>query len=168
MKKKLIFLCFIVFIGYVLLCPGDAIAAAGNGLVLWYEKVLPTLLPFAIVSNILIYSNYLQYLTRLFAPILSPVFSVSGNRLFCAALRLSVRIPDGKQKLCRTVEKPWHLTGGSRCALCNQQQYQSYFYQQLYSLLAACDAALDPSELCPALWTASCLRFPVAAPGSFG
>lgn len=82
MKKKLIFLCFIVFIGYVLLCPGDAIAAAGNGLVLWYEKVLPTLLPFAIVSNILIYSNYLQYLTRLFAPILSPVFSVSGNGAF--------------------------------------------------------------------------------------
>ncbi len=82
MKKKFIFLCFIVFIGYVLLFPGEAVGAAAGGLMLWYEKVLPTLLPFAILSNILIYSNYLQYFTRILTPLLRPFFPVSGSGAF--------------------------------------------------------------------------------------
>ncbi len=82
MKKKLIFLCFVVFIGYVLLFPKEAVGAAAGGLMLWYEKVLPTLLPFAILSNILIYSNYLQYFTRILTPLLRPLFRVSGSGAF--------------------------------------------------------------------------------------
>lgn len=82
MKKKFIFLCFIVFIGYVLLFPKDAVGAAANGLMLWYEKVLPTLLPFAILSNILIYSNYLRYFTRILTPLLHPFFPVSKSGSF--------------------------------------------------------------------------------------
>lgn len=49
---------------------------------LWYEKVLPTLLPFAILSNILIHSNYLQYFTRILTPLLRPFFPVSGSGSF--------------------------------------------------------------------------------------
>lgn len=82
MKKKLIFSCLILFTGYILIFPQDAVAAAAGGLVLWYEKVLPTLLPFAILSNILIYSGYLQYLNRLFAPLLCRLFPVSANGAF--------------------------------------------------------------------------------------
>ena len=82
MKKKLIFSCLILFTGYILIFPQDSVAAAAGGLVLWYEKVLPTLLPFAILSNILIYSGYLQYLNRLFAPLLCRLFPVSANGAF--------------------------------------------------------------------------------------
>lgn len=82
MKKKLIFLCLIFFTAYILFCPQDAVAAAAAGLVLWYEKVLPTLLPFAILSNILIYSNYLQYMTRYLAPVIRRIFPVSENGAF--------------------------------------------------------------------------------------
>lgn len=82
MKKKLIFSCLILFTGYILIFPQDSVAAAARGLVLWYEKVLPTLLPFAILSNILIYSGYLSYLNRLFAPLLCKLFPVSDNGAF--------------------------------------------------------------------------------------
>lgn len=82
MKKKLIFSCLILFTGYILIFPQDSVAAAAGGLVLWYEKVLPTLLPFAILSNILIYFGYLQYLNRLFAPLFCRLFPVSANGAF--------------------------------------------------------------------------------------
>lgn len=82
MKKKLIFVCLIIFTGYILIFPQDAVAAAATGLNLWYEKILPTLLPFAILSYILIHSGYLQYINRLFAPILCRLFPVSDNGAF--------------------------------------------------------------------------------------
>ena len=68
MKKKLIFLCLLLFIAYILTAPKDAVNAASVGLVLWYTRVLPTLLPFVILSNILMDSNYLQYLNKITAP----------------------------------------------------------------------------------------------------
>ena len=64
MKKKFIFLCILIFTGFILFYPQKAVESATNGLVLWYQNVLPSLLPFAVLSNILIYSNYLQYITR--------------------------------------------------------------------------------------------------------
>lgn len=82
MKKKLIFFCLIIFTAYILCCPKDAVTAAANGLVLWYEKVLPTLLPFAILSNIFIHSGYLQYLTKFASPIIQWLFPVSRNGAF--------------------------------------------------------------------------------------
>ena len=82
MKKKLIFVCLIIFTGYILIFPQDAVAAAATGLNLWYEKILPTLLPFTILSYILIHSGYLQYINRLFAPILCRLFPVSDNGAF--------------------------------------------------------------------------------------
>lgn len=70
------------FTFYILCFPKDAVAAAANGLSLWYDKVLPTLLPFAILSNILIYSNYLTYIVRYLAPPLRIFLPVSENGAF--------------------------------------------------------------------------------------
>lgn len=82
MKKKLIFLSLVVFTGYIILFPKESVAAASNGLVLWYEQILPTLLPFAILSNVLIYSGYLQYLIRPVAPVLKKIIPVSDSGAF--------------------------------------------------------------------------------------
>lgn len=45
---------------YILVFPAKAIEAASFGLVLWYQKMLPTLLPFAILSYIFIHSGILD------------------------------------------------------------------------------------------------------------
>ena len=82
MKKKLIFLCLLLFIAYILTAPKDAVNAASVGLVLWYTRVLPTLLPFVILSNILMDSNYLQYLNKITAPLVSRLIPVSDNGAF--------------------------------------------------------------------------------------
>ena len=64
MKKKFICFAILILTAYILLYPADAVNASRNGLMLWYEKVLPTLLPFAIISNVLIYSGFMAALTK--------------------------------------------------------------------------------------------------------
>lgn len=77
MKNKLIFFPFILLILYILVCPKEAVNAASLGLMLWYQKVLPTLLPFSILSGILIESNYLSYLTKYLYPITHRILPTS-------------------------------------------------------------------------------------------
>lgn len=68
MRKKIMLIPILLFILYILVCPKDAVNSASFGLMLWYQKVLPSLLPFAILSNILIDSGYLPYFTKYLYP----------------------------------------------------------------------------------------------------
>lgn len=110
MKKKLIFLCLIIFTGYILVFPKEAVEAASRGLILWYEKVLPTLLPFAILSNVLIYSGYLQYINRFLAPLIRFLFPVSDNGAFIILSGFLFGFPMGSKNCaellkCGKIEK---------------------------------------------------------------
>lgn len=57
-------------------------AAAGNGLLLWYEQILPALLPLAILSNLMVYSNYMQIVTKYLHPLTKRLVPTSENGCF--------------------------------------------------------------------------------------
>ena len=59
MKKKMFILIILLSLFYILRFPAVTVHAAANGLILWFEQVLPALLPFAILSNIIIASDIL-------------------------------------------------------------------------------------------------------------
>lgn len=82
MKKKFIFLCILIFIAYVLFFPQYAVTSAANGLVLWYEQVLPALLPFSIVSGILIHTDYLYDITNFLYPLTRHIVPTSRTGSF--------------------------------------------------------------------------------------
>lgn len=60
MKKIIYIIVLSTLVLYILFFPEPAIAAASFGLMLWYSKMLPTLLPFAILSYILVSSGLLN------------------------------------------------------------------------------------------------------------
>jgi len=62
MKKKMFILIILLSLFYILRFPELTVHAAGNGLILWFEQVLPSLLPFVILSNIIISSDILPSL----------------------------------------------------------------------------------------------------------
>lgn len=64
MKKTISVIVIFILIFYMLCAPKEAVGAAANGLLLWYETILPTLLPFAIVSNLFIDSNMFYLISR--------------------------------------------------------------------------------------------------------
>lgn len=62
--------------------PSLTFKGASAGLLLWFQIVLPTLLPFLILTNIMIQSNSIQYIANLCYPLFHRIFNVSENGSF--------------------------------------------------------------------------------------
>lgn len=73
--KVLIFLFFIA----MFLFPAPTLSGASNGLLLWFQTILPTLLPFIILSNMMIRLNITGFICKLFGPLLSKLLGISPN-----------------------------------------------------------------------------------------
>lgn len=82
MKKYFTLIALFLFVVYIITHPTTSTIAAGNGLLLWYEQVLPALLPLAILSNILVYSNYMQMITKYLYPLTKHLVPTSQNGCF--------------------------------------------------------------------------------------
>ncbi|MBQ6843262.1 MAG: hypothetical protein IJO60_01355 [Agathobacter sp.] len=62
--KKILFIClFLILILFSLLYPAQIIEASKQGLLTWFEQILPALLPFTILSTLLLKSNLLKSFT---------------------------------------------------------------------------------------------------------
>ncbi len=67
----------------LLLCfPKLSLEGARKGLLLWYQTVLPTLLPFMICTNLIMAMNGVTYLMAPIAPIFRLLFGLSKNGCF--------------------------------------------------------------------------------------
>lgn len=66
----------------ILLFPGASVTGAGKGLLLWFDTVLPTLLPFIILSRLLIETKAIDLIARFTEPLFSRIFHVSGHGAF--------------------------------------------------------------------------------------
>lgn len=84
MKSNTIFTkALLSLIMALLLCfPKVSLEGARAGLLLWYDTVLPTLLPFMVCTNLLISINAVNFITAPFAPILSWLLGLSKNGCF--------------------------------------------------------------------------------------
>lgn len=81
-NKYLLLIPLLLFIIFIITHPAISIAAAGSGLLLWYEQILPALLPLAILSNIMVYSNYMQFVTKYLHPFTKHLIPTSQNGCF--------------------------------------------------------------------------------------
>lgn len=67
----------------LLLCnPLLTVDSAAEGLTLWYQQILPALLPFAILSDVLIASNAFSLIARYIYPIVHLILPCSRNGAF--------------------------------------------------------------------------------------
>ena len=82
MKKKMFILIILLSLFYILRFPELTVHAAGNGLILWFEQVLPSLLPFVILSNIIISSDILPSLVGKVMPFIQGIVPVSTSGAF--------------------------------------------------------------------------------------
>ena len=61
MKKLSCISLLIIMILYFLIYPQNALMASRRGLTLWFEHILPTLLPFSVISYIVLHSNLFSH-----------------------------------------------------------------------------------------------------------
>jgi len=104
------FLC--VFSLLLVFSPSATFNGAMRGLKLWALTLVPSLLPFIILSNILLHTNFIHIFGRLLNPIMRPIFHMSGNCAFVLALGFTSGFPMGaiaanalcEQNLCTNEE----------------------------------------------------------------
>ena len=77
MKKWVWTGSILLVLGFLLCFPKEALSASRLGLDLWFGTLVPTLLPFLILSGFLIHSGLVRLLASLFSPVLGRLFSVS-------------------------------------------------------------------------------------------
>ena len=94
MKKKIILLSVILLLLFLLCYPAEALAAARNGLKLWLETLLPTLLPFMILTGILVHTDWITKILQPTAPFFKVVWAFS-RRSLCISSGTSHWLPYG-------------------------------------------------------------------------
>lgn len=87
MKKSILPLFSVLTLIMLLLFPSYSFEGAKNGLLLWFNIVLPTLLPFMLCSSLIIAWGGVKYLTKPLRPFLSCLhLSESGSYTFISGL----------------------------------------------------------------------------------
>lgn len=85
--------------------PAMSLEYALTGLRLWFDKMIPTLLPFMILSGILINMNLTEGFVRLFHPILRFFYGTTPNGSYTMIMGFLCGFPMGARiagELCRT------------------------------------------------------------------
>nr|WP_184662775.1 sporulation integral membrane protein YlbJ [Texcoconibacillus texcoconensis] len=81
--------------------PKEAYNASVRGLTMWWEVVFPSLLPFFIVSELLISFGVVTFLGALLEPIMRPLFRVPGTGGFVWAMGMASGFPAGAKLTVR-------------------------------------------------------------------
>lgn len=78
--------------------------AARSGALLWFNNVLPSLLPFMIGTNILLRLGVVNFIGVLLEPVMRPLFGVSGRGAFALAMGAASGYPIGAQ-ICASLRE---------------------------------------------------------------
>ena len=88
----------------MLLFPKETFLGASNGLLLWFQIVLPTLLPFIIVSNIFIHTNTALFISRFLSPLFSRLFVLSEPACYAVLVGFLCGYPMGAKATADLVQ----------------------------------------------------------------
>lgn len=72
-----------IFFLFLLIFPLESLEASKQGLLLWFDTLLPTLLPFLIVSQLILKTPAIYSIQNLFSPLFTKIFHCSVNGVFC-------------------------------------------------------------------------------------
>ena len=75
--------------------PQEVLSSAGGGLSLWWRFVLPALLPFFILSELLMAAGFVHFLGILLESFMRPLFHLPGKAAFVVAMGYTSGFPMG-------------------------------------------------------------------------
>lgn len=108
-KNTLLTLLLILLMLTLLLFPNLCLQSAQKGLLLWFNKVLPSLLPFIILINILVPLDGLRKVTAFSTPFTKKIWHLPGHSFFALVMGLSAGYPMGA-KVIKTLYLEHKLT----------------------------------------------------------
>ena len=95
MKKKIILLSVILLYSSFCVTPAEASCCGKKRTELWLETLLPTLLPFMILTGILVHTDWITKILQPTAPFFQGRFWAFSGRSLCISSGTSHRLPYG-------------------------------------------------------------------------
>lgn len=95
MKRTGFILFITLLLGYMLLFPAESLNASVQGINLWFHTLLPALLPFIILSGLLIHTNFIPFLFGIFPSFWHVVFGLSPYGAYAFLLGMFCGYPMG-------------------------------------------------------------------------
>lgn len=127
-KNKSIFfakLTITIFLFLMFIYPSSTLLGAKTGLLLWFNTILPTLLPFIIISNLVVTLDITKYICFLFSPIFTKLFNINQVSTYPIIIGLISGIPVGA-KTCSDMVKQKKISateGQFLLLLCSNPSY---------------------------------------------
>ncbi|MCD8364198.1 MAG: hypothetical protein LUC98_14810 [Lachnospiraceae bacterium] len=121
MKKILYIFCCIAVLILFFTHPAAVALGCSAGLNLWYTAVLPSLLPFLIVSSLLVGTGLFRYLNRFYAPPLSRLLGISQEGCYAVLMGFLCGFPMGA-KVTADLVREEHISideGNYLLSFCN-------------------------------------------------
>lgn len=119
---QLLFTLLALYLTYLLLrYPGQSLEYAYTGLILWFKKMIPTLLPFMILSGIMVRMNLTERFARFFHPLFHMLWGTSLNGSYVILMGMLCGFPMGARvigELC-SAGKLSEEEGAFLLAFCN-------------------------------------------------
>lgn len=109
MKKNICIILPGILLIILLLFPDEALSGSADGLLLWFHTVLPTLLPFLILTNLIIRLDAVVPLVRLVSPVFRILFSLSPYGSYALLTGLICGYPMGA-KITADLLRSEHLS----------------------------------------------------------
>uniref|UniRef100_UPI004057899C nucleoside recognition domain-containing protein n=1 Tax=Acetatifactor sp. TaxID=1872090 RepID=UPI004057899C len=97
--KILYTLCFVLITGCILTHSDISLAYALIGLDLWFNKMVPALFPFMILSGVMIRMNLTPLFSKLLSPVLRPLYQVSENGCYAIIMGFLCGFPMGAKTI---------------------------------------------------------------------
>ena len=82
LKDNILSIIFVLFLVGLIAFSKENLSASKEGLTLWMQGIVPSLLPFFIACELLTYTNIIDYLGIKLKRIMKPIFNVPGEGAF--------------------------------------------------------------------------------------
>lgn len=95
LKRNILPFIFLIFAILLILFSSSNLIAAKEGLVLWANNIVPSLFPFFVITELLMHTNIIYFIGKIFDRIMRPLFNVPGECAFAFILGLISGYPTG-------------------------------------------------------------------------
>ncbi len=96
---------FALLLLLILFYPQTSFSYASAGLTLWFERMVPTLFPFMILSTLLIRQNLTDSFVNILYPLFGKLYHVSKSGVYCIFLGFLCGFPMGARTIAELYEK---------------------------------------------------------------
>ena len=101
LKRNILPIIFILFLFCLVVFSASNLSATKSGLSLWANSVVPSLFPFLVATELLSYTNVVNFISKKLDKLMRPIFNMPGASAYPLILGMLSGYPVGAKTVCQ-------------------------------------------------------------------